>query len=380
MASPDLSSYINLSLYDLDPQDVYDSAVEALQTRLPDWVPREGNTEVLLLEALGLQVAESIFAINRLPDGIIEALLRFFSIERDTGAQPTVNLRFHMAGTLGYTIPAETEVRVDLPGGLEPVIFVTDVDLEVPVGSSSATITATGDRFTAEANGVASGTIVELIDALVHVDYVTLDTEIANGRDVEDEEQYLERGTQRLNRITDTLVIPSHFVSTALEQAYVSRATGLDNYNAAADIDQNGPVGNDPGHMTLAVYGSTAAVGASDKAALQSLLDSKAASQLVTHVIDATITTVDVTVTVKALEGWLPADIITNVQTKLDEYLDPQTWPWYGIVRRNELIQEISNAEGVDYIESLTVPAADITLAGVANLVDTGTINVTVNV
>lgn len=489
-SSPDFTQYINLRFFDLDPQDVYEAAETTLRSRLPEWQPREGNTEVLLLESMALEVAEAIFAANRLPDAIMEALLRLYGIERDLGATPTATLRFHISGTTGATIPLGTSVRLDLPGGLDPLVFSTDAELVIPPGATTGDVTATGNRLTADANGVVAGTNAEVLDAITVVDYVTLATDVANGRNAEEDPDYLERGVQRLARLTDTLVLPRHFVQAALEEPYIERAHALDNYNGATlsapttvstttettggtlavgtytyrvtAVNANGetlastpasvtttgttstvtvswsavsagyadPVTNyrvygrtggseqrlaevaagtlswtdtgsvtpsgalptantthnptteeAPGHITVAVYGEGAVVSDLDKTALRAIFTDKQAGNLVSHVIDPKITLIPVTVTVRALPDYIATDVINNVRTKLEEYLDPGTWQWHNTVRRFELVQEISNAEGVDYIETLTTPAADTTLTGVANLVDLdpNNINITVN-
>lgn len=378
MPSPDITPYVDLTLNDKDPQDIFDTALLDLQTKLPGWVPREGNTEVLLLEALALQAAETVFALNRVPSAVVEAILKMYGIERDIGAQPTVNLTFNLVINTGYTIPAGVTVRLNLAGGLAPVDFTTATELTINPGSSSGTIAATGDRFTAEANGATAGTAVELLDSVIYVDTVTLGSNVSGGRDPETDDDYLDRGVQRFSRLSETLVLPSHFTSYALEQANVERAFALDNYTPANDGDNNGPVGNDAGHITVAVYGDNTTLTAQEKTDLEVAMEAIALGSLDVHVIDPTITTVNVTVTVKRRSGYQAADVQANVVAALSDYLKPASWEWGTLVRRNELIGRIDAVEGVDYVETLTTPAADQTLAGVAPLANAGTLTVTV--
>jgi uncharacterized phage protein gp47/JayE len=366
MASPDTTPYVDLTLFDKDPQDIFDAAIALLQIRLADWVPREANTEVLLLEALAQEVAELIFAANRIPDAVVETLLRLYGIERDAGAPPTVTLEFTMSGTVGYTVPIGTAVRLDL-AGYESIVFTTDVELTILAGVSTGTVTATGDRYTAEGNGVPAGTEVELLDSLTNVDQVDTFTEVTGGRDAEEDADYFERGSQRFARLTETLVLPAHFVSSA-----------LDAYNPAGDPDNNGPIGADGGHMTVAVYGDGAVVSAPNKTALETKMEEAAIASLDVHIIDPTITAVNVDVTVKALAGYDSAVVDANVVAALTAYLDPMQWGWGAVVRLYELVQVINSAEGVDYIVSFTTPVADTNLTGVAPLADLGTVAVTV--
>jgi polyribonucleotide nucleotidyltransferase len=87
---------------------------------------------------------------------------------------------------------------------------------------------------------------------------------------------------------------------------------------------------------------------------------------------------VNVTVTVVRDTSFLAADVEANVIAALNAYLDPMTWNWDTKARRNALIRVIGNAPGVAYVDTMTTPAADVTLAGVAPLADAGTITVTV--
>lgn len=372
MPSPDLSPYVDLSFFDKDPQDIFEAAKLELALRLNGWVPREGNTEVLLLEALALPVAETIFAINRLPGAIVMALLRLYGIEPDEGELPTTTLTFTVADTLGHDLPPGVGARLDLPGGLEPVVFTTDVGAVIPAGSSTVTVPATGDRFTSEANGTAAGTSLALIDAITFVDTVVLGAVVAGGDDPETDEEWVDRSVQRFGRLSETLVLPRHFETYALENPAVERAKALDNWNGSTGVP-----GDHPGHITVAVYGFNAPVPGATKTALEAAMEAAAMAALDIHIVDPTVTAVNVTATIRTKPAYVPATVAAAVQAALTAYLSPAVWSWSGTVRRNELISLIDQVEGVDYVATLTVPAADLTLTGQATLVSPGTLAIT---
>lgn len=374
MPSPDATPYIDLTILDKDPQEIYEDAEAQLATELPEWVPREGNTEVLLLEAMAAQVAEGVLAINRLPNGIMEALLLLFGIVRDNGAPPIANLTFTMANTLGYTVAAGTEARLLLSGGLEPIIFTTLTDLVVAPGNTSGIVSAQGDRFTADANNMPAGTQMELLDSIIFVNTVELTAITTGGSDPEDDTEYFTRGATRFSRLSETLVLPQHFTAYALEQTNVERATTLDNWDGSG-----GAPGDDPGHVTVAVYGNGTALSGPEKTTLQAAMEALAAVNLQVHVVDPTITTVNVTAAVKALPGYDTATVDAAVTQALDDYLNPATWPWSGTVRRFELASIMDRVEGVDYVDTITTPASDTALTGHAPLADAGTLNITVS-
>ena len=374
MPNPDITQYTNLVIYDKDPQDIVDAALVVLQARLPEWTPSETNIELALLEAMALEVAETIYTINRLPEVMVETLLALYEIERDQGVAPSVTIEFTMADNAGYTIDEGTEVSISISAS-ENLSFFTDSDLVIAPGNTTGTKTATAIENTISANGVAIGTSCELVDAIEAVESIETTTVIAGGEAPEDDTTFLTRGIQRLQRLTDTLVIPEHFSQYALEKTYVTRAYAIDNYNSEAG---SGVPGDHDGHITVVVYGDGANVSNGNKALLLAELDDNASGNLGVHLLNPTINTVNVSIAVKKVDAYTTGAIQTAVQTALTAYLNTSTWDWSGTVRRNELITLVSNITGVDYVVSLTTPASDITYATEGNLVTAGSLTVTV--
>ena len=374
MPNPDITQYTNLVIYDKDPQDIVDAALVVLQARLPEWTPSETNIELALLEAMALEVAETIYTINRLPEVMVETLLALYEIERDQGEAPSVTIEFTMADNAGYTIDEGTEVSISISAS-ENLSFFTDSDLIIAPGSTTGTKAATAIENTISANGVAIGTSCELVDAIEAVESIETTTVIAGGEAPEDDTTFLTRGIQRLQRLTDTLVIPEHFSQYALEKTYVTRAYAIDNYNSEAG---SGVPGDHDGHITVVVYGDGANVSNGNKALLLAELDDNASGNLGVHLLNPTINTVNVAIAVKKVDAYTTGAIQTAVQTALTAYLNTATWDWSGTVRRNELITLVSNITGVDYVVSLTTPASDVTYATEGNLVTAGTLTVTV--
>jgi hypothetical protein len=234
MATPDLSAYVDLTLYDADPSDLVAAALVDAQTKLPGWVPREGNTEMVFLQSTGLEVSELIFAINRLPGAIVQALLRLFGIFPSIGLQATATVTFTLGDNAGHTIAAGTRLSLDL-GASGVVNFTTDADLVVPVGSTSGTTAVTAGQYASLPNGTAIGTALSLLDQLPFIQTVVLASVPSGGADPEGSSDYLSRGVQTLQRLVSTLVLPGQFASFALTAAAgVYRASALNNWNSAA--------------------------------------------------------------------------------------------------------------------------------------------------
>ena len=372
MTSPDYAQFIDLSLYDKSATDILTAAQVTLQSRIPDWVPSNTNIEVMLMEAMALEVSETVFSVNRLPITMLRALLALYEVDQNPGTPPSVELTFTAYDTDGYTIPAGTEVILTLDND-EYISFFTDAVATIVATTTTIAVTATSTAYTDVANGVVSGTSCLLVNSLIGIDFVETSSVVSGGTIPETVDAWTLRGTQRLQRLVDTLVIPEHFTSAALEDANVFRANTINNYDPAV-----GPApGDNPGHVTVVVYGDNAEVSDPNKTALQASLAARANANLNIHVIDPTLTTQAVTATIVVEAGYVAADVIADVEAALTAYLNTNTWPWEGTIRRFELVTVIDAVAGVSYVDTLTVPAADVTLADGATLASVGVLTIT---
>jgi hypothetical protein len=369
MASPDLSNYVDLTLFDLDPQDVYEAFQADATLKLPDWVPVEGNTEVVIAEALAVEVAEAIYAINRVPGAVVEIFLQMYDVVRDLGTQPQAVLTWTVSDPQGHSIPAGARARLNLGTAYIPIVFSTDVDLVIPPGSTSGTVTATGDRFTADANEVALPVKLEILDGIVFADSVSITSWNAFGKDTEDDIAWMTRGVNELKQLSSVLSFPDHFTNFALQTSGVYRAKTIDNYNPDTPGSPPGSVG---GHIAVYVYNKETPVDNGIRAQLELDMTTKAMSNLAVHVRDATVTPVDVTATIRYEASADPGVVLQSVRDALAATFDSSAWDWSDVIRRNSIIALLSQVDGVAFVESLTVPATDVTLPGIANLVTQG--------
>jgi uncharacterized phage protein gp47/JayE len=379
MPSPDLTAYVDLRPYDLSDQDIVDAALAALQLNLPGWIPREGNTEVLILESLALETAEAIVAINRLPGAVVQAVMLLAGVSRDYGAAPIASATFTMGDASGYTIPAGTRLYLPMEDGSTVTFLIEPPGLTIPPGESSGTCSIIGDVFTAAANGTPIGAAVVMADPVPFVDGVVLASAVADGRDPETDAQWRDRGVERLSRLSDALVVPRHFEAAALETEGVARAVGIDLW----DPTQSGSnPGDNPGHMTVAVLGENGAdLSTEAKDALQVTMEDQAVAVLDVHVIDVSLDTVALTADVHLTAGADAAATTAAVESALRAYVNPLTWAWGGTIRRNELISLVDQVGGVDYVIDVSIGGAsgDYTITGPATLPTAGTVAITVD-
>ena len=124
-----------------------------------------------------------------------------------------------------------------------------------------------------------------------------------------------------------------------------------------------GTAGTNAGHVTVMVYGFGGQVSAGDRTALATAMQAITAEGVTVHVNEASLSSVSVTLTAAAEPGQVTASVKAGIEDALRAYLNPQTWPFGETVRHTSLIALVAAVPGVDYVASLTLPAADVTLA-----------------
>lgn len=375
MPVPDLTPYVNLTLDDRTVQDLHDGFIADVLSRAPEWNPLEVSPAVIYAQAILTAGAELIFALNRLPGAVLEALAtRGYQLPRDTGAPAAATMTFIVADLDGHVLPAGTRIALDLDGEL--VTFTTDTDAAVAAGNDTAEVGITADDVGTAPNGIAAGSPVQVIDSIAFLDEASLATDVAGGRDPETGEAYLDRLAARLQRQTQVLTVASQFEFAALEVPGVDQALGIDRYDPAV-----GPApGDNLGHVTLALAAAGAAVPVDVKNAVAAAVGPATQGGLITHLIDPTVTDVDVTMTVHR-DGTLDdAAAAAAVQAALEAYLDPATQQLgsRATVFVHELEFVARSVPGIDRVVVTTVPAADQALPGDAPLAAAGAIVVNV--
>lgn len=377
----DLTSYVDLRLFDLTDQEIIAAALAQIELNVPELTLREGHMETVLLESVALEVAELIVALNRLPGAVVETIIQLVGVTRDYGAEPAATATVVAGDTVGHTIPAGTRVWLPLPSG-DAVTFLVETDAlgdepTIAAGGTTVVVSLIGAQYTAAANGMPAGTVLELADPVPWIDTITLATAVADGRDAETDDAWRDRGVSRLSRLSDALVTPSHFESAALEDSSVGRALVIDVWDGAG-----GSPGDDPGHVTVAVLGADGTLlSAPAKAALEASMEDRAVATLNVHVIDATIDPVDIAVTVTVLDGYEPALVEDAVTSALDAYLNPLAWRSGDTVRLYEVIALVDRVEGVDHVLTVLIngAAANFALSSAAALPDADVLTVTVS-
>lgn len=370
-----------------DPNQIEEQIFEELQVRFPEWEAAEGNLEVWMVRALSVRIAELYETAVDVADEIFTTYGRLRGIFRYEPAQAVADSTWTMVDDAGYTIQAGTEVSIARSGN-DFVTFEVVDDVVIDPGDTTGTVSLIATEPGAAANSLDGP--VELIDALVFVDSITIDESTAGGVDEEPLADYLNRLRDRLLVATETPILPRDFEIIALTfHPFVSRAIARDGYDPDTDTDENERM------ISLAVTDQEGEpLTSGEREEVQDTLEGLREVNFIVHVIDADYTEIDVEFDFEPLAGFDKAEVRTSVENELNFYLSPANWgiriPGAGeysgasgfvdVVRYLEVASTIDRVPGVDYITTLNIAeagdslgTADISLTGAVPLTRPGT-------
>lgn len=224
MPSPDVSNYVDLTVYDLQPAEIYDLAIDYAQTALPEWNPVTGSIEDALLQASSNMTGQLLGAINRLPAGAIEGLLALFGVTRNSGTAANGTAVITFIDDTGYTLAAGTRFGYLDTSASDSILYIfeTTETVSVNVGVTQISIPIQGISLSRYPS-LPDGTSLQLLSAVSYVDSAVLTGDLNPGGTAETDADYLNRGATVFGYLSETLVLPSQFeryVLSTYSEAY----------------------------------------------------------------------------------------------------------------------------------------------------------------
>lgn len=244
MPSPDFSSYIDLTINDLQPGDIYDAAVEYARTALPEFAPRSGTIEDAVLQATAYVAGNTVGAINRLPDGLMEGVLRFMDILRNEATFGSASVEFTLS-TAGETVPAGTIAVYETTDGDVRVQYPFELETEVTAEAGETTVVGV---MTCQVAGVlptiVSGTTFILAQPSAIVLAAETTGSITQGARAETQSEYFNRATSKLESLSAVLTTArqvENYILTTYSEVYRCKVYDLTNATSyeASSTDVN---------------------------------------------------------------------------------------------------------------------------------------------
>lgn len=368
MSSPDFSQYVDLTLYDVEPQDVYSAALTYAQTALPEFIPVIGTVEDAVLQATSYMTYILAAGINRIPNGVMEGIIKLMGFSRSEATLATGSALFTLSVNTGTTIPEGTIIAytTTIDGELVAYSFATAVDTIVPSGSDTVSIAIEATEIGKYPTLLNTQQMI-LISSVPTILEVSLDADIVNGLDSETDAQYFDRASQFLSSTNTSLATKRQLVN------YI--AANYPTINISAVYDTTNSAGNllfataaAPGYVTIAVAQSDGtALGTTIKNALQADVAGKAIAGLNVGVINISTFSCSIAASIAVVSGYTPATVQASVADAIESYISPLGWDQEQTINPNKIVALIAVIPGVGYVSSvtLTLPSspANVTLA-----------------
>ena len=142
MASPDVSKYVDLTVYDDKASTALQTILQAARGFVPGWLPDTGQIEVALAESIAVRSAEVVHAINRLPGATVETLLELFGVTKSQGVQATATIKITSYGN--FELPTASEILYVFSGTGTSYIFTTNSSISLTPVKTSGKLTLAG--------------------------------------------------------------------------------------------------------------------------------------------------------------------------------------------------------------------------------------------
>lgn len=363
-----------------DATTMADDAVEVLEGTWVGWIPGDSDLEVIQIEALAPMAQDVVRQASIMPGAALRQFgYSFFGISKGLGNGATAYATFTFGDTAGHTIPIGFQVNID------GWAFETTTTTVISAGNASAT----GVELRAVVAGAAGNSLnaasARPMSSLDTLTTVVITSGPSGGVDPQDDDAYTDEVVRQFQLTGLTLVSPRDFELRSLQEAYVGRVVAF-NPGTGRNV------------TVVAVHPDGTALSTGEKALLTTILSDVEYRHVnvVVTVTDPTYTAVAVSVTVKAYPGSDFPTVKAAVEQKLASIFDPRSWGqpfstegqrdniWYNdvTIRRNKIIDLVSDVEGVDYVTALTIngnSTTDVTMTGTVALPTPGTMIATVS-
>jgi hypothetical protein len=355
--------------FNVDAGQLADDAIEALRGTWSDWEPNDGDLEVIQIEELAPMAAAVAEVAANMPAAALRAFAQKclgMTYEAGVSASTTVSLTF--VDNAGYTVLAGSQLEID------GFAFQINSDAVIAAGSTTLTgVPVSAVDPGSDANAL-TGALTSSLTVPPFVISIAVESPTAGGTDEEGDDAFTARISRDLQLRAKSLVTTRDFELEALDQQGIGRAHAVGDTARAVTVtitDSNG---------------ETVATGI--KTALQADYNLYRLVNTTFTIVDPSYCIVNVTWVVTAQPGIDPADLLSRINVMLAATLTPAVWgvpplgnPTTGwvndtVVRVNVLIGLISDIQGVQYVESVTLssPTSGATVGGSGDLTMPGTV------
>ena len=236
----DFSKYIDLSIFDAEPGDIYFDAIEIARLTLPEFNLRVGTPEDAIFQAASYISSLNIASINRLPDRLMEGIVNILGFSKQQAVAAEVDVTITLDSYSGGTIPAgtifsyetlfEDEVTEFAFQTVETVVIagIENPGEEDELPSASVTVSCLTPGVIPPIT--TPGTELSVISAGTNILSVDTLANFANGLNADEDSDYLSKSATYLRSLSSAINKSSQLDSYVISSYpdVVSRAKSYD--------------------------------------------------------------------------------------------------------------------------------------------------------
>lgn len=207
MTSPDFSEYVDLTVNDLQPDEIYQLTRDYALLALPEFNPRTGTVEDALLQSMAYVSGLVTGAINRLPNSLIEGLLRIMGFYRRESTFASGYVIVTALDDSGLTIPAGTQFGYNEVTEDEIIfhLFETTGSASIPVGSTVSDPIQIAATEAGEKPVIPDGEPLIVVTPIVRLLDAEFDGSLTQGTTTETDASFFARATTYLSSLSRSL-------------------------------------------------------------------------------------------------------------------------------------------------------------------------------
>lgn len=315
----DFSQYVDLTVYDVQPVDIYLGAIELARRTLPEFTLRQGTPEDALFQAFAYMSALSVGTINRVPPRLMEGLVKMIGMERRFGSRARVVVDMTARDNDDETvIPAGTIFAyTETLAGISTQYTYQLVE-EIVIPSHISTPQTEQAVLYSQNVGIhpvlTAGDVLVPLSVVSDLDSVVVATAITipdppdavypfvNGVEPESDVTYLSRARTFLSSLNETLVTAKQVQSYILAnypnvgRCYVADLTKVDETGVGESTRLGGA--QDTGYITIYAYGNKQLLQAADQTEIVADVTAKSTAGISVGIDDFFEASVDIEIEV----------------------------------------------------------------------------------
>jgi len=211
----DFSKYINLSIFDAEPGDIYFDAIEIARLTLPEFNLRVGTPEDALFQAAAYISSLNIASINRLPDRLMEGIMNILGYSKQQAVAAEVDVTITLDSYSGGTVPAGTIFSYETlfedevtEFGFQTVETIVIDGIENPgeeddLPSASVTVSCLTSGVIPPIT--TPGTELNVISTGTNILSVITSANFANGLNADEDSDYLSKSSTYLRSLSSAI-------------------------------------------------------------------------------------------------------------------------------------------------------------------------------